>query len=167
MATRFGLIAAICLLFIALASMILVVFDLSGLSFLLSMVLLVCLLSFSFLSLGGAIGNRAWGWSFLSFLSLILVLFTYFVYMIEGTLDSLSTLLISSITLLIVSFVNFRLADAPRARKRPSVELYGNDMEKMEPISESIEPDKPKRSFSKGSYVASQSASTYHLQSCE
>ncbi|HLD87029.1 MAG TPA: hypothetical protein VJB12_03110 [Candidatus Nanoarchaeia archaeon] len=169
--TRWGILATIGLLLISFLSMTMVAFSLSGYSFILSAVLLMGLLGCTALGVGGISHAKAWGWSFITLISLIIILYSYFVYMVEGTFDSLFTLLSSSIILFMVALINFRLASENRPRgKKPRVQVYGS-LDKMEPLSDiktASSSQKPvSKTFTPGKYVSSKFASTYHIARCE
>lgn len=163
MEIRWGFGGALIILFVAFLSMIFIAFDLSGLSFLLSLVLFFGLLGFGALSMSGVVGNRAWGWSFLGFESLLFLLYASFVYIGRGSLESLGTLIASSIVLLVLSLANFRLANSPkRGHPAPKVEVY-DPMEKVEPSA----LRNVKKQFTPGKYVASKFGGTFHKATCE
>ncbi len=168
MGILWGMLAALGVLVISFSSMILVVFELSGLSFILSVLLFAGLIVFATLALSGTARKKAWGWSFLSFLSIMFVLYVLFVYLVAGSLENLTTLIASSIILLVISIINFRLAVEPRQGIGlivPKVEVY-ESLEKMEP-REGKAAKNVKASFTPGKFIGSKFGGTIHRPTCE
>ncbi|HIH04997.1 TPA: hypothetical protein HA281_02665 [Candidatus Woesearchaeota archaeon] len=172
---RWGLLAASALVLVSFLSLIFVVFGFSGLSFLLSLTLLVTLMALLALTMGGIAKAKAWGWSFLSFISLVLIFYAYIVYLIFGLVENLGILLVSAIIMLVVSVLNFRLAEQPEkesieAPPSPKVEVY-ESLDKVEPEQKVVRAPQPVAKAvaapKKLPFVASRMASTYHRSNCE
>lgn len=185
---RWGLLAASALVLVSFLSLIFIVFGFSGLSFLLSLILLITLMALLALTMGGIAKAKAWGWSFLSFISLVLIFYAYIVYLIFGLVENLGILIVSSVIMLVVSVLNFRLADQPEkesieAPPSPKVEVY-ESLDKVEPTQQKgrdvkvqvnvnaagakvVAPRVAVMAKQKLPFVASKMASAYHRSNCE
>src|SRR3989338_4027110 len=135
---RWSLLAASAAVLVSFLSMIFVVFGLLGNSFLLSVTLLIGLMVFLSFAMGGIANGRAWGWSFLTFISLVIILYSLVLFLVFGMVNNLALLVASTVILLAISVLNFRLADEPSkgsiapARSSPKVEVY-ETLDKIEP----------------------------------
>ena|SRR3989338_4755639 len=166
---RWGFLAGLSAGFIVFLSMILTVFGMSGAPFLVSLAFLLGMMVFSSVAMGGAYRNKRWGWVLVMFGCLIILLFAYVVYTTQGVVQYHTVMLAASIILFTVALVNIGLADSGNQRKRsPKVNVY-QDMEKVEPYYEgqATANAAPKKKASKGKFVASKMAKTFHTANCD
>ncbi len=165
---RFGFLAALAAGFVVFLTMIFTVFDMSGASFLLSLAFLLGMMVFSSVAMGGAYRNKRWGWVLVMLTCLIILLFSYVVYIIQRVAQYHTVMLAASIILFAIAVVNIGLADSGRKRKSPKATVY-QSMEKVEPYYEGQAAIKaaPKKKASKGRFVASKMAKTFHTVNCD
>lgn len=167
---RWGFLAGLAAGFVVFLSLILTIFDMSGASFLLSLAFLLGTMVFSSIAMGGAYRNKRWGWVLVMLSCLIILLFSYVVYLKQGVVQYHTVMLAASIILFVIALVNIGLADSGRQRKRsPKVNVY-QDMEKIEPYYEGLAAANtavPKKKASKGKFVASKMAKTFHTANCD
>ncbi len=165
---RWGFLAALATGFVVFLTMILTIFTLSGLSFLLSLTLLIGMMMFASLSFGGVFRGKRWGWVLLLFFCLVTILFTYATYLFFGLTEFMTSLIASTILLFAIAMVNVGLGDDVAPRK-PMVRPY-HSVEKVEPYYEAqatAQMPTPKKKAPKGIFVASRMASTYHTPKCD
>lgn len=168
--TNWGFVSAAVLLFVTLLSMILVVFQLSGWSFVLSFILLLGVLLWGLLGSMAVYGGIRWAWSFLMPVPVVMLIYAFVVYTSQGSVEYLGTLIAGAVILFLVTVINMRLV--AESSGKPKVEVYERMPEKVEPVKAQASSSAAKSasvssSVTPGRFVASKFGTTFHTAKCD
>lgn len=168
--TNWGFTSAAVLLFVTLLSMILVVFQLSGWAFALSLILLLGVLLWGLLGAMTVYGSIRWSWSFLMPVPIVMLVYSLVVYTRQGMIEYLGILITGAIILFLVTVINMRLVADSDAQ--PKVQVYERLPEKVEPVkaqkaSSTAKSASVSSSVTPGRFVASKFGTTYHTAKCD
>lgn len=146
---RWGFLFANVMFFVAFFSMVKVVFTFFGLAFLVTLGFTLFMMLFSFLALVAIARDAKWGWTLTMPSTLVLLLFALLVYFTSGLSDYLETMIVSLIILFVLSIINVRLL--PEEDYSPQVEVYDDELEKVEPPTPAKKSSPKKTSKKKSS----------------
>ena len=126
------------------------VFNLSGIFFVLELIFFMVIALFVLISMVAVFNNVKWGWVFLSYILGLILINILFIYYMRGRPEFFFTTTLFALLGFLISLV--------KAQKNEEVEEDFEAPEEEESVSKEFQP---------GKYVASKNAGTYHAPKCD
>lgn len=157
------------ILLFAVIGFILIVFDLTGLTFVFELGILLIFLFFLAFAMYAIYQNKSSGWGTLAGVLILLLIDAFAVFLLTNTLGiaHIITVLFSVIGL-IVAFANIATTGMEHGKYlEDKAKYYSTYIDKIEPKKE-IEPEiKVEKTFTPGKYIASKNANKFHSPKCD